>query len=58
MNMKYITIIQNKIDLVKKEEALEQQSKIKDFTKYSIAENSPIVPISAQSGVNIDYVLE
>lgn len=56
--MKYITIIQNKIDLINKEQALEQQSKIKDFTKYSIAENSPIVPISAQSGVNIDYVLE
>lgn len=56
--MKYITIIQNKIDLVKKDEAIDQQTKIKDFTKYSIAENSPIVPISAQSGINIDYVLE
>lgn len=53
-----IIVIQNKIDLVSKEEALESYNKIKEFLKGTVAENSPIIPISAQQGVNIDKVLE
>jgi len=53
-----IIIIQNKIDLVSKEQALENYKKIKQFVKGTIAENSPIIPVSAQQGVNIDKILE
>ncbi len=56
--VKEIIILQNKIDLVSKEKALEQYKKIRGFMKNSVAENSPIIPICAQQNVNIDKVLE
>jgi translation initiation factor 2 subunit 3 len=56
--IKNIIIVQNKIDLVTKEQALENYKKIKEFVKGTIAENSPIIPISAQQGVNMDSLLE
>ena len=57
-NIKNIIIIQNKIDLVSKEQALNNHKEIKEFVKGSIAEQAPIIPISAQQGVNIDKILE
>jgi len=57
-NVKNIIIVQNKIDLVSKEQALKNYQEIKKFAKGTIAENSPIIPISAQQGVNIDKLLE
>lgn len=56
--IKNIIIVQNKIDLVTKEEALENYKIIKNFIKGTIAENSPIIPLSAQQNVNIDKLLE
>ena len=56
--IKNIIIIQNKIDLVTKEQALKNYKEIKEFTKGTLAENSPIIPVSAQQGVNIDKLLE
>jgi len=56
--VKNIIIVQNKIDLVSKEKALANYKVIKGFLKGSIAENSPIIPISAQQNVNIDKILE
>jgi translation initiation factor 2 subunit 3 len=56
--IKNIIIVQNKIDLVTKERALENYKTIKDFVKGTIAENSPVIPISAQQNVNIDKLLE
>jgi translation initiation factor 2 subunit 3 len=53
-----IIIIQNKIDLVTKEKAIESYQTIKNFLKGTIAENSPIIPCSAQQDVNIDKILE
>jgi len=57
-NIKNIIIVQNKIDLVDKEKALENYKEIKDFVKGTIAENSPIIPVSAQQGINMDKILE
>ena len=57
-NIKNIIIIQNKIDLVNKKQALDNYKKIKEFTKGTMAENAPIIPVSAQQGVNIDKILE
>jgi len=53
-----IIIIQNKIDLVSKEQALENYKKIKEFLKGSLSENAVIIPVSAQQGINIDKILE
>ena len=56
--IKNIIIVQNKIDLVSKEKALANYKEIKEFVKGTLAENSPIIPISAQQGVNIEKLLE
>jgi len=53
-----LIIVQNKIDLITKEQALKNYKEIKKFIKGTLAENSPIIPISAQQGVNIDILLE
>ncbi len=58
VGIKKIIIVQNKIDLVAKEEAIENYNEIKNFTKGTIAENSPIIPISAQHNVNIDILIK
>ncbi|AEA46118.1 translation initiation factor IF-2 subunit gamma [Archaeoglobus veneficus] len=53
-----IVIAQNKIDIVSKERVLENYKEIKEFVKGTIAENAPIIPISAQQKVNIDALIE
>ncbi len=56
--IKDIIIIQNKIDLVTKEQALANFKEIKNFVKDTPAENAPIIPVSAQQGININKILE
>ena len=56
--IKNVIFIQNKIDLVSKERALESYNEIKEFLKGTIYEDNPIIPISAQQKINIDKVLE
>lgn len=56
--IKNIIIVQNKIDLVSKEQALKNYKDIKNFVKGTIAENSLIIPVSAQQEINIDKIIE
>lgn len=58
MKLRNIIILQNKIDLVRETAAETQCAQIKDFIKGTVAENSPIIPISAQLKYNIDVVVE
>ena len=58
MNLKHILILQNKIDLVRQEEASEQYAAILKYTSTTAARGAPIIPISAQLGYNIDYVVD
>lgn len=53
-----IVIVQNKIDLMTREEVMEHYRQIKDFIKGTVAENAPIVPISAQQNLNVDMVIQ
>jgi translation initiation factor 2 subunit 3 len=53
-----IIIVQNKIDLVSKEKAIENFNAIKEFVKGTMAEHAPIIPVSAQQEVNLDKILE
>ncbi len=55
--LKNIIIVQTKIDLVSKEKAIENYKQIKSFLKGSAAENAPIIPVSANSNLNIDTLL-
>ena len=58
MKLNRIIILQNKIDLVKEAAALQQYEDIRAFVKGTVADDSPIVPISAQLRYNIDVVAE
>ena len=53
-----IVIVQNKIDIVSKERVVENYQEIKEFISGTIAENAPVIPVSAQQRVNIDAVIE
>jgi len=55
--IKNIIIVQTKIDLVSREKAIESYNQIKAFLKGSSAENAPIIPVSANYGLNIDALL-
>ncbi len=56
--IKKVIIVQNKIDLISKEQAMKNYKDIKEFVKGTIAEDAPIIPTSALQGVNLDKVLE
>jgi translation initiation factor 2 subunit 3 len=59
LGVKNIVVVQNKVDLVTKDEAIENYKQIKDFlstTKYY--GDSPIIPVSAVQKVNLHYLVE
>lgn len=58
VGLKNLIIVQNKIDIVNKEDAIKNYLQITDFLKSSIAENAPIIPVSAQHNVNTDLLLK
>ncbi len=57
IGVKNIVIVQNKVELVSKEDAKKNYEEIKEFSKGTIAENAPIIPLSAQHKVNLDYLI-
>ena len=58
IGVKNIIVVQNKIDLVSKEDLIKNHKQIQKFLKGTIAENSPIIPIAAQHNINIDVLIE
>ncbi len=58
VGLKNLVIVQNKIDLVSREKALKNYDEIRNFIKGSIAEDAPIIPVSAQQMVNIDLLIQ
>jgi len=52
-----IVIVQNKIDVVSQADAIDHYHQIKKFVKGTIAENAPIIPVSAQKGINIGALI-
>jgi translation initiation factor 2 subunit 3 len=53
-----IVIVQNKIDIVDEKRAHKSYDEIKRFAKGTVAENAPIIPVSAQHRVNIDVLIQ
>ncbi|CAN0922405.1 Eukaryotic translation initiation factor 2 subunit 3, partial [Linum grandiflorum] len=58
MRLKHIIILQNKVDLVQENVAINQHEAIQKFIQGTVAEGAPVVPISAQLKYNIDAVCE
>lgn len=57
LGIQQIVIVQNKVDLVSYKETLANYNDITKFIKGTKAAKSPIIPISAQSGLNIDALI-
>jgi translation initiation factor 2 subunit 3 len=55
--IKKVVVVQNKIDLVSEEEATKNYRQIRDFLRGTMAEKAPVVPVSAQQGINIDALI-
>src|SRR6195952_1615275 len=58
MKLQHIIVLQNKVDLMTKQKAVEQHESIVKFIRGTVAEKAPIIPISAQLKLNIDAVVE
>jgi translation initiation factor 2 subunit 3 len=58
IGIRNIIIVQNKIDIVDEKRAHQSHAEIKNFVRGTVAENAPIIPISAQRGINIDILLQ
>src|SRR3989344_2218151 len=58
VGLEKLIIVQNKVDLVSEEAAQKNYEQIKEFLKGTRYENSPIVPMSAVHGNNLDYLLQ
>ena len=56
--VKNIVIVQNKIDLVTEKNAIKNYEQILKFVKGTVAENAPIIPVSAHQDVNIDVLIK
>lgn len=58
IGVKNIIVVQNKIDIVSKEDLIKNHEQIKKFLKGTMAENAPIIPVSAQHNINIDVLIQ
>lgn len=60
MKLQHIIILQNKIDIIVKDPnaAAKQHEDIRKFVAGSVAENAPVIPISAQMKLNVDVVVD
>ena len=52
-----IVIAQNKIDLVDRDRAVHNYEQITEFVEGTVAEDAPIVPVSAGQNVNMDLLI-
>jgi translation initiation factor 2 subunit 3 len=57
MNLSKIVVVQNKIDLVTREQALEQYDQILKFLRTSNV-SGPVVPTAGQVGLNVSALLD
>ncbi|MFH1474000.1 MAG: translation initiation factor IF-2 subunit gamma [Candidatus Aenigmatarchaeota archaeon] len=58
VGIKNVIIVQSKVDLVTREKAMNSYNQIKEFVKGTVAENAPIIPVSAQKNLNMDLLLQ
>ena len=52
-----IVIAQNKVDLVDRDRAVDNYEQIQEFVAGTVAEDAPIVPVSAGQDVNLDLLI-
>src|SRR2546422_914471 len=57
IGLRRIVIVQNKIDVVDRARARENYNEIVEFTRNTVAEGAPIIPVSAQHQLNMDALI-
>jgi translation initiation factor 2 subunit 3 len=57
IGVRRVVVVQNKIDLLTAEKTLENYRQIRDFLQGTPLAGAPVVPISANHGVNIDALI-
>ena len=57
LGIQQIVVLQNKVDLLSYDEVMGNYKDITKFVKGTNASKSPIIPISAQSGLNLDALI-
>ena len=57
LGIQQIVVLQNKVDLLAYDEVMTNYKDITKFVKGTNAAKSPIIPISAQSGLNLDALI-
>ncbi len=57
LGMQQIVVVQNKVDLLTYKEAMANYQDIAKFVRGTNAAKSPIVPVSAQSSLNVDALI-
>ncbi|MEW6592872.1 MAG: translation initiation factor IF-2 subunit gamma [Candidatus Hadarchaeota archaeon] len=58
IGIKNLVVVQNKVDLVPREKAVENYNQIKEFLSGTQFSEAPIIPISAVHKANIDKLIE
>ena len=58
MGVKYVVAVQNKLDLVSKEEAKKNYEMIREFLSSTVYADAPIIPVSAVHKVNLHHLVE
>lgn len=58
LGIQQVVIVQNKVDLTDYDDAIKNYKEIKSFVKTSVAEEAPVIPVSAQHKINIDALIE
>ena len=53
-----VVVAQNKIDLVDRDRARENYEQIQEFVSGTVAEDAPVVPVSAGQNVNMDLLIQ
>lgn len=58
IGVRKLVIVQNKVDVVSKERALQNYNEIKRMIAGTWAENAPIIPVSALRGINLSPLIK
>ena len=57
VGLRKMVVVQNKIDVVDRARAMANYQEIKAFTKNTVAEDAPVIPVSAQHKLNMDVLI-
>ncbi|KAI3975795.1 hypothetical protein MKX01_023221, partial [Papaver californicum] len=55
MRLQHIIILQNKVDIIQENVAINQHDVIQKFIQKTVDDGAPVIPISAQQKYNIDF---